>query len=273
MSEQDVPTYEVYALQYGYHTFYPSYMFFWMGNPPLAGEQSLMPNAYYLWLIKGPDTNILLDAGCTPEAAQAHQLEGYADHETLLGRLGLSAKDIDTVILSHPDWDHLDGISVFDESMPEVYVHEAAYAWHLQVGRRYELLRAVNMPSKEEVDKALKVMDAGKLNLVKGEHGDTVEIRPGLSVIRTDGHYQGHLAVVVETAEGPVFLAADSVYLYGNLELGWPIGLVRTSLTDALDVFDMIKDVTAKGGFAVPGHDPQLPEKFPKVEEGVFRIA
>ena len=48
-------------------------------------------------------------------------------------------------------------------------------------------------------DKALKVMDAGKLNLLKGEHGDRVEIRPGISVIRTDGHYEGHLAVVVET--------------------------------------------------------------------------
>jgi hypothetical protein len=55
--------------------------------------------------------------------------------------------------------------------------------------------------------------------------------------------------------------------------MGWPIGLVRTSLTDALDVFDMIKEVTAKGGFAVPGHDPQLQENFPKIQDGVFRIA
>lgn len=273
MSAQDAAVYEVYALQYGYHTFYPSYMFYWMGNPPLAGEQSLMPNAYYLWLIKGPDTNILFDAGCMPETAEAHQLEGYVEHADLLGRLGLSMEDIDTVILSHLDWDHLDGISAFDVSMPEVYVHEDAYAWHVQVARRYELVRAFNLPSREQVDKALEVMDTGKLNFVKGEHGDKVEIRPGLSVIRTDGHFQGHLAVVVDTAEGPVFLAADSVYLYGNLEMGWPIGLVRTSLTDALDVFDMIKEVTAKGGFAVPGHDPALPEKFPRVEEGVFRIA
>jgi hypothetical protein len=35
----------------------------------------------------------------------------------------------------------------------------------------------------------------------------------------------------------------------------------------------MIKEVTAKGGFAVPGHDPQLQENFPKIQDGVFRIA
>jgi hypothetical protein len=46
MSGQEVPAYEVYALNYGHHTFYPSYMFFWMGNPPLAADQSLIPNAY-----------------------------------------------------------------------------------------------------------------------------------------------------------------------------------------------------------------------------------
>jgi len=273
MSHHETPMYEVYALKYGHHTFYPSYMFFWMGNPPLAADQSLMPNAYYMYLIKGPDVNILFDAGCMPEAAQAHQMEGYEDHATLLGRLGLGAKDIDALILSHLDWDHVDGISFFDDDLPEVYVHQDTFTWHLQVGRRYELLRNFHMPSRQEVDKALRVMDAGKLNLLKGEHGDRIEIRPGLSVIRTDGHYQGHLALVVETAKGPVFLAADSVYLYANLEMGWPIGLVRTSLTDALDVFDMIKEATANGGFAVPGHDPQLQEKFPKVRDGVFRIA
>jgi hypothetical protein len=29
----------------------------------------------------------------------------------------------------------------------------------------------------------------------------------------------------------------------------------------------MIQEVTADGGFAVPGHDPLLAERFPEVEE------
>ena len=273
MTRQDGPTYEIYALHFGHHVHYPSYMFFWMVNPPLAAEQTLMTSSYYLWLIKGPDATVLFDAGCTAEAAEENKIEEYEDHATLLGRLGLNAGDVDAVILSHLDWDHFDGISFFNENMPDVYLHEAAFSWHVQVARRYEILRAFNLPSWEEVEKALKLLDTGRCHLVKGEHGDRVEIMPGLSVLRTDGHAVGHLALVVQTAKGPVVLAADSVYVYENLEMGWPVGLVRTSLTDALDVFPMVKEITAKGGFVVPGHYIRITERFPQVKDRIYQIA
>ena len=273
MSRKASPEYEIYAVKFGRHTFYPSYMFFWMGNPPLAAEQTLMTSAIYCWLVRGPDANILFDAGCTGQAAEAHQLEEYEDHAALLGRLGLAAADIDAVILSHLDWDHLDGLSFFDGNMPDVYVHEDAFSWHVQVARRYETLRLFNVPSREEVEQALNLLDSGRCRFVKGDHGARVEILPGISVLRTDGHYVGHLALVVETAKGPVVLAADSVYFYDNLEMGWPVGLVRTSLTDALDVFQMAREITAKGGFVVPGHDIRITERFPQVKDRIYRIA
>jgi glyoxylase-like metal-dependent hydrolase (beta-lactamase superfamily II) len=265
-------TYEIYAILYGEHAFFPGYLYFWMGNPPLRPQQDLTFISYYYWLIKGPEVNILFDSGITIEGAQALHMEGYQDHRTLLGRMGLSVEDIDTVVFSHLDPDHFEGISAFNFESMQIYMHEEALNFHLRA-RHYPIMRALNVPSWNEVEIAMKLVEQDSLNLVGVDRGELFEIAPGLSILRTDGHYPGHLSLMVRTEKGPVILAADAAYMDDNLEREWPVGLIRTNLTDAMDVFAMFRKLTAKSGFVVPGHEPKLKERFPEVQERIYRIA
>ena len=273
ISKIDGPDYQVFALKYGEHGGYPSYLYHWLGDPPLTPDQSFVTVGYYYWLIKGPDKNILVDVGCTAETGQAHGMSVHEDHDVVLGRMGLAPQDIDSIIISHPDFDHFDGITVFEDGPAPVYMHEAAFSWLVSKARRYPLLRMFAVPSAEEVALALRMLDADRLRLIDCGHGRMVEIEPGLHVLRADGHHDGLLAVVVKTAQGLVVLASDTNYLYSNLEKRWPGGLIRTTLTDALDIYPILDLFTERGAIIVPGHDLAIMDKFPAVQPGVVRIA
>jgi len=272
VAPQKSDKYEIYAVLYGEHAYYPGYLYFWMGNPPLSPQQELTFISYYYWLIRGPEGNFLFDCGMTREGARAYHMEGYQDHQTLLGRMGLSVEDIDAVVFSHLDPDHFEGISAFNPQRTQIYMHEEALSFHLRA-RHYPILRALDVPSWNEVETAMKLMERDNLNLLGVDRGEQLEIVPGLSVVRTDGHYPGHLCLLARTEKGPVVLAADAAYMDENLEREWPVGLIRTHLTDAMDVFPLFRRLTASGGFVVPGHEPKLKVRFPEVQDRIYRIA
>lgn len=272
VAPQSEATYEIYAVFYAEHAFYPRYLYFWMGDPPLAPEQGLTFLRYYYWLIKGPDTHILFDAGTTAQQAETYCMEQYQDHKTLLGRMGLCPDDIDTIIFSHLDPDHFEGIAAFDMEKVQVYMHEAALDFHLKA-RQYPILKLMNVPSRQEVDLAMQLVESHHLNLIGVDRGAFFEIAPGVTAVRTDGHYPGHLSLVIRTEKGPVVLAADAAYMEDNLAREWPVGFIRTDLTDAMDVFPLFRKLTAGGGFVVPGHEPKLIEQYPEVCERIYRIA
>ena len=269
----DGPDYQVYALKFGEHPGYPSFLFHWLGEPLLSLPQSYMTVGFFYWLIKGPDKTYLVDAGCSAEAGKIHGMSIYEDHATVLGRMGLTTDDIDAIIISHMDYDHFEGITAFESGKAPVYLHEAALVWHVSKARRYPILRLTGMPSTQEVDTALRFMDADRLRLITCGHGQMAEIDAGLSVIRVDGHYDGLLSVVIKTTKGLVVLASDSNYLYSNLEKKWPGGLIRTTLSDALDVFPILDFFSELGATIVPGHDVAIMDKFPQVATGVVQIA
>lgn len=273
ISKIDGPDYEIYAVNFGAHHSYPSYLFHWLGEPPLTVPQTLMTVGFFYWVIRRSDKTILVDVGCTAQAGQLHGMASYEDHDTMLGRLGLSRKEIDSIIITHLDYDHFEGITVFEDSQAPVYIHEAAFTWHVAKARKYPILRQIGIPSAEEVQTALKLLDADRIRMVDCDRGEMTEIEPGLYALRVDGHYDGLLAIVVKTAKGLVVLASDSNYLYSNLEKKWPGGLIRTNFSDALDVFPMLDMFVSKGATIVPGHDMAIMEKFPIVHPGVARIA
>ena len=74
----------------------------------------------------------------------------------------------------------------------------------------------------------------------------------------------------VQTANGPVVLTSDAAYLYSNLEMDWPVGLIMGSLTDAMDGLNMCRE---SGKVLVPGHDTEVAKRFPEVKPGVYKIA
>lgn len=269
------PQYEVYALKYGVKI-EPNFAVYWLGMPPLSPNQATQEFYWYFWLIKGPDGNVLYDTGCDAKKAKGSHVKNYENPINVLDRLNLSPKDINTVILSHFHNDHSDGVSMFQEKgmNANYYLQEEAYHWASQVAPKYPIYGMFNVPDQLDLSLVTQSLFKQKVALVPGTHaGRPIEIMPGISVQRVDGHFPGLQMAIVNTAKGPVVLTSDAAYIYGNLEKGWPVGILQNSSLEAMDAISVIKDHQQNGAIVIPGHDPKVARIYPEVKQGIYRIA
>ena len=108
----------------------------------------------------------------------------------------------------------------------------------------------------------------GRVGLV---NGDDQEIIPGVSCYTGGKHTFQSQYVGVNAKAGKVVLASDNMYLYENLEKHVPIAATLDAGSN-LRAQDRMKQMAANPRLVVPGHDPAVFEKFPKVAERVVRI-
>lgn len=268
----EMPVYKIYALKYGASDLFPQYVFHWMGKPAFKPNQPPPYVGFYYWLIQGSGINILYDTGTTASTAKAHKLLDYKSHSTMLDKMGMKTSDINAVITSHAHWDHVNGIGQFPKATH--YIQEMCYRWTVEKAPQYAMLRKIHWPSEEDINLLVKYNAQGNLVLIPGErNGAAIEIFPGISAIRVDGHYMGCQAIKVNSAKGPVVLASDSVYLYSNYEEDWPVGICLESLTDSLDAMNRFKKIIGKSGILVPGHDAEIMTRFTLIKPDVAQIA
>jgi N-acyl homoserine lactone hydrolase len=104
-----------------------------------------------------------------------------------LQELGVEPNDVKDVILTHLHFDHTEGLAGWPQR--RTYVHrletEAPYA-QLVAG----------------------MLELANLEVLDGEEG---EIEPGLRWIRTPGHSEGLITLLVDTDDGLVAIASDCV--------------------------------------------------------------
>ena len=150
-----------------------------------------------------------------------------------LEELGVSANEVKKVILTHLHFDHAEGLAAWPQRT--VYVHkletEAPYA-QLVAGQ----LETVN----------LEVLD-----------GDEGEIEPGLRWIRTPGHSDGLITILVDTDEGLTAIASDCVgplpEYFEQMELPEDFGPEREEL---LEQWRRIREL--EPAVVIPGHNPPV---------------
>jgi glyoxylase-like metal-dependent hydrolase (beta-lactamase superfamily II) len=71
---------------------------------------------FMLWLIKGNNgKNILVDAGFLKdvEEAKGFGISNYIRPDSMLLQVAVRPRDITDIILTHPHWDHVDGVDLF----------------------------------------------------------------------------------------------------------------------------------------------------------------
>ena len=163
--------------------------------------------------------NVLVDTGVGPK-------ENEIDKETLglvpsrllkgLKGVGLTPKDINTVILTHLHFDHCGGCTRLDRAgnlvptFPKAtyYVQRSCWEDACHPNERcFSTHRQENFMPVEERDQ-LEFLD-----------GD-VEIFPGLNVIRTDGHAKGHQMVMFTHGGERIVFLGDLVPTPHHLNLG-----------------------------------------------------
>jgi hypothetical protein len=114
---------------------------------------------------------------------------------------------------------------------------------------------------------------AGRIKLI---NGDDQEIFPGIRAYTGGRHTYASQYLGVHTRQGTIVLASDNAYLFKNLEEHLPINQTfdaqATGPTMNLAAQDRMKTLAAKPSLIIPGHDPAVFDRFPKVKDNVVRI-
>lgn len=167
-----------------------------------------------------------------------------------LERLGLSARDVDAVILTHLHFDHAGGLGDFGHA--DVHLHER------------ELSAALEPADSAYFDD--ETLPRAQFRL----HPADFSPSPGVTVIETPGHTAGHFSVLLEFEHGrPVLLAGDAADLSENLDDEVAPGLCyRDDPEAALASIRKLKQLARDTGAELwPNHDLafyQRQRRFPQ---------
>jgi glyoxylase-like metal-dependent hydrolase (beta-lactamase superfamily II) len=77
--------------------------------------------------------------------------------------------------------------------------------------------------------------------------------------------------VTVTAKSGTIVLASDNAYLYENLDKHLPIAQTFDAKSN-LAAQEHMKQLASSPRLIVPGHDPAVMTRYPKVAEGVVEI-
>jgi glyoxylase-like metal-dependent hydrolase (beta-lactamase superfamily II) len=251
--------YEVYAIRYGV---IPDFGV--AGLIADADKTRKMDIAMMVWLVRGGGRNILVDTGFyRPQFFKSWKVNDFIRPDEAVAKAGVKPDEITDVILTHAHWDHADGTDLFPKA--QVWIQKDEYAYY--TGAAWQPGGKHGGIDPEDVDVLLKTNIAGRLHLVDGDQ----EIAPGVRVYIGGKHTWQSQYVGVATRSGPVVLASDNMYLYENLDKHVPIA--QTFDRDSnLRAQDRMKAIAGKPELIVPGHDPAVLTRFPKVVDGVVRI-
>ncbi|MBF8268190.1 MAG: Lactamase protein [Dehalococcoidia bacterium] len=204
-------------------------------------------------LIRTAHGNVLVDTGVgSKETGETR--EGYGLPSSKLGKglreIGLSAKDIDTVILTHLHFDHSGGCTKIDRSGQTIPVFPKATYF---VQRKcWEDAMNPNERGRESShpEDFTCLQETGQLTLLDGDN----EIVPGVSVRETGGHCRGHQIVQVNCGSEKVVFLGDLIPTQHHLALPY-IAAYDQYPEDTLEIKrELLSQAAKKGWLVIFGH-------------------
>ncbi|MGB0439523.1 MAG: N-acyl homoserine lactonase family protein [Paracoccaceae bacterium] len=216
---------------------------------------------YCVWLITDGARHILVDTGYDASEAARRDRPILRDPARAIEALGVTAEQIDTVIITHLHYDHAGGLDRYPNARFHVQETEMAYATGPCMC--HDVLR---MPfTADHLCEMVRHVYSGRVVF----HNGSGQVVPGVRVHRLGGHSRGLQVVAVDTAEGPLVLASDASHYYENFMTGKLFPIV-VDAEDMLRGFDRLTRLAGGVDRVVPGHDPQVAELFPAVGTSGF---
>ena len=254
------PVYEVFAIRYAVIPDFPV-----SGLVAGAEPSRKLSIAMTVWLVRGGGRNVLVDAGFyRPQFFKNWKVNDFIKPSEAVAQAGVKPEEITDVIITHMHWDHADGMDLFPNA--RIWVQKDEYNYY--TGEAWQQPRTHGGIDPDDVLAAVKLNLAGRLSLV---NGDAQEILPGITCYTGGKHTFQSQYVRVNTRAGAAILASDNMYLYENLEKHAPIAQTLDAASN-LRAQDRMKQLAASPRLIVPGHDPAVFEKFPRISERVVRI-
>jgi glyoxylase-like metal-dependent hydrolase (beta-lactamase superfamily II) len=248
--------YEVYAIHYGHHDRPAAENY--IGGDPHDGSND--PLDYYVWAIVGPSATFVLDTGFDAEVARRRKRTMVKPIHEGLNAIGVRPDAVKDVILSHVHYDHSGNNDLFPNARFHLQDAEIAYV----TGR---CMCHAHLRSSFEVEEVVGIVRRVFANQVVF-HDGVDEIAPGVTVHKIGGHTNGLQCVRVNTKRGPVVLAADASHLYNHIEQGRVFPVVY-NVGDLLEGYRTIKRLAPSMKHIVPGHDPDVRERYPAAKAGL----
>lgn len=255
---------EIYAVKFAEHVGTKGGYFF---AAPADAHDVPWPIDYFVWLLRSTEGDIVVDVGFSAATARKRGRTHLRSPGEALSLLGVDAATVPLVVLSHFHYDHVGDLGAFEAARFVVQDREMAF-WTGRYASRAEFRHVVEVGDLHDL---LQANYDGRLWFVDGDE----EIAPGVEVCLIEGHTAGIQAVRVQSARGPVVLAIDASHFYANIDGDAPFGILH-SLAGMYGGFDRLRRLAGRNGIIVPGHDPEIMQRFEPVDglEGIaVRIA
>lgn len=209
-------------------------------------------------LVCGCGKNIIIDTGIgikpLPEFSELYELKRKSSLFEKLSAKGLTADDIDIVILSHLHFDHCGGNTVFDGSGGVVPAFPNA-RYYVQRGEWEAALKeGAESQASYLLENFVPLDEAGQVEFLEGD----AEIIPGISVKVTGGHTQYHQIVFVDSGERRAVYWADLVPTCSHIKTPYIMGYDLYPMTTAEQKRKWIPKAAEGGWVSVFVHDPRV---------------
>lgn len=246
---------EIYAIRYAHHDRMAAENF-------LHGDAHdlLQPLAYFVWAIVGPHGTFIVDTGFDRSMADKRGRTLLRPVAEGLKAVNITPGEVDDVIVTHLHYDHCGNHDLFPRAKYHLQEVEMAYSTgrcmcHAEMRIPFEVDDVVAMVRKVFEERVVF-------------HDGSEQIAPGITVHHVGGHSKGLQCVRVNTRRGHVVLASDASHLYDHFEQG-RVFPITYSVAETLEGYATLRKLADSMDHIVPGHDPQVLERYPAAGPGL----
>ncbi len=219
---------------------------------------------YFVWLARRGAEVYVIDTGFNEAAARRRRREFLRSPAEGLAALGVDARHVADVILTHLHYDHVGNFDLFPRARFHLQDREMAYATGRYMGTEF-------FSAAYEVDEVAAMVRHVYGGRVRFHDGDT-QLAPGLSVHLIGGHTQGLQVVRLWTRIGWLVLASDASHYTANRERARPFPVVA-DVTAMVDGWRRLEELASAPRYIVPGHDPDVMRQYRAPHQGLAGIA
>jgi glyoxylase-like metal-dependent hydrolase (beta-lactamase superfamily II) len=223
-----------------------------------------MPLDYFVWVVRNDDRTIVVDTGFDQAEADRRGRSILRSPARALATLGVDANTVREIVITHMHYDHAGTLTDFPSARFHVQDAEMAFCCGPEMCNVSE--RHAMTPS--HISNMIEMIFNDRVNF----HSGDAEIAPGISLHKVPGHTPGMQCMSVNTKRGRVVLASDAAHFYENYEQRNPFAICW-SLADMFQSFDRIGDIAESEAHVIPGHDPQVMQRYPAVASELNGIA